>query len=49
MQKKVACDCGKTLLANGDDELVAKVQGHAKDVHNMHLTRDQILAMAQPT
>lgn len=47
--KKVTCDCGKTLHAANDDQLVATVQKHANDVHNMQLTRDQVLAMAQPT
>jgi predicted small metal-binding protein len=47
-EKKVTCDCGKTLRAGSDDQLVTDVQKHAKDVHNMNLTRDQILAMAEP-
>jgi predicted small metal-binding protein len=47
-EKKVACDCGKTLRAVNDDQLVADVQKHAKDVHDMNLSRDQVLAMAQP-
>jgi predicted small metal-binding protein len=49
VQKKVTCDCGKTLSAGSDDQLVADVQKHANDIHNMKLTRDQVLAMAQPT
>jgi predicted small metal-binding protein len=47
-EKKVACDCGKTLRAPSDEQLVADVQKHAKDVHNMNLSRDQVLAMAEP-
>ena len=31
-----------------DEELVSIVQKHAKDVHNMTLTVDQVLAMAEP-
>ncbi|MEP6991427.1 MAG: DUF1059 domain-containing protein [bacterium] len=46
--KKVTCDCGKTMREHTDEQLVATVQKHAKDVHNMTLTRDQILAMAEP-
>lgn len=46
--KKVTCDCGKTMRAPGDDQLVAVVQKHAKDVHNMTLTREQVLSMAEP-
>ena len=47
-EKKVTCDCGKTMRGANDDELVSIVQRHAKDVHNMTLTRDQVLAMAEP-
>lgn len=46
--KKVTCDCGKTMRGANDDQLVAIVQKHAKDVHNMALTREQVLAMAEP-
>ena len=46
--KKVTCDCGKTMREQTDEKLVATVQKHAKDIHNMTLTRDQILAMAEP-
>jgi predicted small metal-binding protein len=47
--KKVTCDCGKTMRERTDEQLVATVQKHAKDVHSMTLTPDQILAMAEPT
>jgi predicted small metal-binding protein len=46
--KKVTCDCGKTMREPNDNQLVATVQKHAKDVHNMTLSRDQVLAMAEP-
>jgi hypothetical protein len=46
--KKVTCDCGKTMRERTDDQLVSTVQKHAKDVHNMTLSREQILAMAEP-
>lgn len=46
--KQVSCDCGKNIRENTDDELVAAVQKHAREVHNMKLTREQILAMSQP-
>jgi len=46
--KKVACDCGKTITERSDDELVKAVQKHAQDVHRMDLSRDQVLAMAEP-
>lgn len=46
--KQVSCDCGKVIRAKDDDELVSKVQTHADDVHDMELTRDQVLSMAEP-
>ncbi len=47
-EKKVTCDCGKTMRGDTDEQLVSIVQKHAKDVHNMTLTADQVLAMAEP-
>lgn len=46
--KQVSCDCGKVIRAASDDELVATVQEHARSVHKMELSRDQVLAMAEP-
>lgn len=46
--KQVDCDCGKTIRENGDDALVKAVQKHAQEVHQMELTREQVLAMARP-
>ena len=48
MQKVINCPCGFIVKADNDDQLVAKAQEHAKQVHQMELTRDQALAMAQP-
>ena len=47
-QKQVSCDCGKVIREPTDDQLIANVQKHAKEVHNMELSRDQVLAMAEP-
>jgi predicted small metal-binding protein len=47
-QKQVSCDCGKTIRERTDDQLVAAVQKHAREVHKMELTREQVLAMAEP-
>lgn len=47
-EKRVSCDCGATIREASDDRLVAAVQKHARDVHNMDLSRDQVLAMAEP-
>jgi predicted small metal-binding protein len=47
-QKQVSCDCGKVIREPTDDQLIANVQRHAKEVHNMELSREQVLAMAEP-
>jgi predicted small metal-binding protein len=47
-EKKVSCDCGATIREKSDDALVSAVQKHAKEVHDMNLSRDQVLAMAEP-
>ena len=42
----VRCDCG--YEARGSEEtLVPAVQKHGREVHNMPVTREQVLAMAQ--
>ena len=48
MRKIMRCDCGHVVRGDTDDELVANVQEHAREVHDMEITREQILAMAQP-
>jgi predicted small metal-binding protein len=45
--KIMQCDCGYVVRGETDDELVAKVQKHAREVHDMEITRKQVLAMAQ--
>ena len=47
-EKQVQCDCGATVREATDEALIASVQAHAKGVHDMDLTREQILAMAEP-
>lgn len=47
-KKQVSCDCGTVIREDSDDQLVAAVQQHAREVHNMDLTREQILSMAEP-
>lgn len=48
MGKIVQCDCGFVAKAESDEELIAQVQRHAKEVHDMDLTAEQVLAMAHP-
>jgi len=45
--KSVRCDCGFVVRSDNEDQLVAELQQHAKEHHNMNLSRDQVLAMAQ--
>jgi predicted small metal-binding protein len=47
-RKIVKCNCGFVVKSDSDDALVRELQKHAKQDHKMDLTRDQILAMAQP-
>ncbi len=48
MAKVINCPCGFVARAETDDELIAQVQKHAKEVHNMNATREEVLAMAKP-
>jgi predicted small metal-binding protein len=47
-EKKVTCECGEVIRRETDDELVEAVQEHAERAHNMNLSREQVLSMAQP-
>jgi predicted small metal-binding protein len=47
MAKLFTCECGVVLRGADDDDLVAKAQRHARDVHQMEVTREQVLAMAR--
>jgi hypothetical protein len=40
MAKVVHCECGYVARGETDDELVADVQQHGHDVHNMDMTRE---------
>ena len=48
MQKVINCPCGAIVRGDNDEDVVAKAQQHAKEVHQMDLTREQALAMARP-
>ena len=50
MTKTLSCECGFSVRADSDDELVDKVEKHMTEVHPDlvgHVTRDEILAMAE--
>ena len=58
MNKVVTCleplhglgkQCGDMIQGKDDDDIVAKVQKHLKDVHGgMGIGREAVLAMARP-
>lgn len=47
-QKRLECPCGTVVHADHDDELVQLAQSHAREVHQMELTRQQALDMVVP-
>ncbi len=48
MEKVINCPCGFVVKGNSDEEVVSRAQEHAKQVHQMELSREQALAMAKP-
>jgi hypothetical protein len=46
--KVIECPCGVVLRGTTDDETIASAQLHARENHEMELSRDQALAMARP-
>jgi predicted small metal-binding protein len=48
MQKVINCPCGYIVRGENDNDVVARAQEHAKQVHQMELSREQALAMAKP-
>ena len=43
----VTCECGFEVSGEEND-VVAKTKEHGRQVHNMDVTREQVLAMAKP-
>lgn len=43
----VTCDCGYRVQGN-EAEVVAATQQHGRDLHNMDVSVEQVLAMAKP-
>lgn len=46
-RKAVRCFCGFAVEGE-DDHIVVALQGHAQEFHQTTLSRDQVLAMAEP-
>jgi predicted small metal-binding protein len=44
---EVTCECGFTSRGRAD-EVVAETREHGRQVHNMDVSRDQVLAMSRP-
>jgi len=44
---EVTCDCGWTARGPEED-LVPRIQEHARDAHGLEVTREQALAQARP-
>ena len=47
MAKSVNCDCGWSYTGE-DDDLVTAVQQHGREVHDMNISAEQVMAMAKP-
>jgi predicted small metal-binding protein len=50
VSKVINCECGETVKAESDDELVQKVERHVGEAHPElagKMSRDDILAMAE--
>ena len=48
MAKIFICECGVVIKGRDDDDLVVNAQRHAREVHRIQVTREQVLAMARP-
>jgi predicted small metal-binding protein len=44
---EVTCECGWTARGPEED-LVPRIQEHARDAHGLEVTREQALAQARP-
>jgi predicted small metal-binding protein len=46
-EQEIECDCGWTCRGT-EEVLLAAAREHGREVHDMELTREQILAIARP-
>lgn len=46
MRLTVKCFCGAVVQTDDEDDLVAQVSAHALSVHDLELSRTDVLAMA---
>jgi predicted small metal-binding protein len=47
LETLIECDCGWSCCGS-EEELIEACTTHARDVHGMELSREQILAVARP-
>jgi hypothetical protein len=47
LEKFVECGCGWTCRGT-EERVVADCMAHGLDIHQMNLTREQVLAVAKP-
>ncbi len=48
MAKVINCECGVVVRGDTDDDLVSNAQQHAREAHELEITRDQALSLAKP-
>jgi hypothetical protein len=48
MEKVLRCDCGFEVRAGDDEVLVSRAREHARKVHGMEFTAEQVLQLAMP-
>lgn len=47
--KVIECPCGVILEGTSDDDVVGQAQTHARQNHDMTLSREEALSMARPS
>jgi predicted small metal-binding protein len=47
MGKVVRCSCGVELRSQDEDELIRRVQEHARQAHDLALSEEQVRAMME--
>jgi predicted small metal-binding protein len=48
MAKVINCECGVVVRGDTDDDLVSNAQQHAREAHDLEITREQALSLAKP-
>jgi len=47
-ERVIHCPCGFVVTARSEEDLVSRAMTHAKESHQMDLSREQALAMSRP-